>query len=247
MDMETTQREVLIDHWLLNMGVEHPVSLRLILPSIEDEALNVKPIPHCDSKDYSDGLTRLFEEGKIEITPELSGNQAAKMAGLSNILQRLLALPREQRAVKPLRRGSPLSSSPTNAAIERVQFQLTAIGGEAWERIARPDWTRVLTESRDTTSGELFSPNADLLMAYIGWYPELHGEEVKLGTVTWQTHSNFRILYWKALPLVQHASFTLQPSGHRWPATEPKWFQNWWISACSWHKKPWELLEWPKE
>ena len=127
----------------------------------------------------------------------------------------------------------------------QVSFELTLRGGEAWERIAEPDWTRFVSESTVEVSGDLVSLDRDLLVAYMGWYPELRSEQIQLETVTWQTHEDFEILYWKRLPFVYHVSFAVEPAKARWNNIEPKWFWEWWYSTRSWYKEPWQFPCWP--
>ena len=94
----------------------------------------------------------------------------------------------------------------------------------------------------------MISANRDLVIAYMGWYPEVNREQIQLETIKWQTHTDFDVLYWKRLPFVYHASFQVQPAEARWNGyREPQWFHDWWVSTCSWHKKPWELPNWPSE
>jgi len=83
-------------------------------------------------------------------------------------------------------------------------------------------------------------------MAYMGWYPKLHEQQITLESIRWQTHPDFKVLYWKPLPLVYQVSFSLKPGEARW-ISSPKWFQDWWLSVVSWYKKPWELAGWPSE
>lgn len=136
----------------------------------------------------------------------------------------------------------------------RVDFKLTALGGESWEKIAEPNWGRFV--SIGTTSngiqperemtGDLVSADRDLLIAYMGWYPEVNREKIQLDTIRWETHADFEILYWKRLPFVYHASFRVRPAKPRWNShNEPSWFRDWWISTRCWHKDPWQLPSWP--
>ena len=70
-------------------------------------------------------------------------------------------------------------------------FKLTAIGGEAWERVASPEWERFITGyttpppygETGASEGELISPSRDLLLAWMGWYPEVNHEKILIETV----------------------------------------------------------------
>src|SRR5205823_5463953 len=78
------KREIgdLIDHWLLNLAVHYPIRLgRLFsfltactkaLPTVEAEAFNAKPVPHCSSEEYANALIRLFDSGMIELAFEVT-------------------------------------------------------------------------------------------------------------------------------------------------------------------------------
>src|SRR5207249_1289788 len=141
----------------------------------------------------------------------------------------------------------------THERIKCVYLQLTALGGEAWERLAEPDWGKFISASSTPSTpqceewtGDLVSADRDLLIAYMGWYPEVREEQIKLETIRWQTHSDFEILYWKRLPFVYHASFQSASAEARWNSyREPQWFRDWWVSTSCWYKKPWELPNWP--
>jgi hypothetical protein len=137
----------------------------------------------------------------------------------------------------------------------QVSFELTALGGEAWEKIAEPDWARYVSTSTifspygdpSPAVGDVISADRDLVIAYMGWYPQVNGEQIQLETIRWQTHTDFEILYWKRLPFVHHASFRVRTVEERWGEGQPKWFRDWWLSTRSWHKKPWNLPGWPSE
>src|SRR5207244_3369822 len=79
----------------------------------------------------------------------------------------------------------------------QVCFELTPLGGEAWEKVAQPNWMRYRTASTvfpvigsKTGECELISADRDLMIAYMGWYPEVSGEQIQMETVTWQTHTD---------------------------------------------------------
>jgi hypothetical protein len=132
----------------------------------------------------------------------------------------------------------------------QVDFKLTELGGEAWERVAEPEWGRFFTQFSDYKTGEITSPDLNLLMARMGWFRELSGERIQPDTVTLQTHSDYPILYWKRLPHVYQAVFSVEGAEPRWAnghSGEPKWFREWWSSTGYWHKEPWELPNWPDQ
>jgi len=239
-------------HWLLNTAIEFGVPFTYLFPDIS-QALNVKPIPGLSSEDYARALIELFNSGMITLSSEFPEDEVTTRSGISRILDRFLALPKDYQRRRYLRPGDPSSLTIDRNPAMQVDFKLTAVGGEAWEKIAEPDWTHLLIERRDSECGELFSANRDLLMGYMGWYPEINQEQIQLDTIIFETHKHFDILYWKRLPLVYHASFRLGKAKPRWGSTvpiwymAPKWFWDWQHSAiCSWYKEPWDLPSWPK-
>ena len=237
----------MIKHWLLNLAVEHPVWLGCLFPAVDAEGLNVKPLPRCKALDYARGLLELLDAGMIKLSSEVSGDDVESGLGAARVLDRFVRLSNDDPA---LCRGSRLLPMYERNPLPgmQVEFELTPRGGEAWERVAEPDWSRLFTVSRDSTSGELISPDRDLLMALMGWYSEIHhGETIQRDTIRWQTHTDYAILYWKRVPLVCHASFGLQAAEAPWPGWGPEWFRDWYFSAVSWHRKPWDLPGWPPE
>lgn len=233
----------MIKHWLLNLAVEHPVWLGHILPEIECEALNVKPVPGCDAKDYARNLIELSESGMVALSSEVPGDDVATRPGMERILNRFLQLANNDATWCHEWNQRPMYERIRLPGMQ-VNFRLTPSGGAAWERMAEPDWTHILTVSVGSESGDVFSPDRHLLMAYLGWYREIEARQIQFETISWQTHSDFEILYWKRIPLVYQASFTLQPAegptGPEWHHA-PQWFREWYTSAITWHKQPWDL------
>jgi len=249
-------RGQLIEHWLLNLAVEHPVSLGLLFPEAEVQGLNVRPVPGCSSEDYARSLFDLFVAERIELDSEFPEDDVRSRSGVSTLLDRFRRLSREDSIVRHLiPRDRPSSGSTgQHHHRRRVHFQLTARGGEAWEKTAEPDWRRFVCVSTysapngKSATGELISADRDLLLAYMGWYPEVNREQIQLDTIKWQTHTDFEILYWKRLPFVYHASFQVRPAEARWNGyREPEWFRDWWFSTSSWHKEPSQLPNWGSE
>jgi len=241
--MDSSLPDEVIKHWLLNAAVEFEIPLTYIFPEVS-QALNVKPIPGCGSDGYASGLVELFDAGMIELSSEVEGDDTRTRTGVLQILNRFRMLSKDDATLRGdgrLLKSYQLRRRPRM----QVSFRLTALGGEAWERIAQPDWARYVSVSTVSTSGDLISANRDLLVAYMGWYPEVNGEQIQLKTLGWQTHTNFEIVYWRRLPFVYHASFEVQPAKARWVSEEPNWFRDWLVSTCTWYKKPWSLLNWP--
>ncbi len=240
-----------IRHWLLNTAVEFGVPLTHLFPEVS-QALNVKPVPDCGSEAYASGLMELFDLGMITFSSVMEGNDTENRAGVLKILERFRTLSKDDPALRcdgRLLKSYELRQLPGM----QVYFELTPLGGEGWEKIAQPDWTRYLSASTVfpvigvmTGECELISADRDLMIAYMGWYPAVSGEQIQMETVTWQTHTDFKVVYWKQIPFVHHASSRVQSTDRRWIEI-PRWFQDWWISSQSWYTKPWNLPDWPVE
>ncbi len=237
-----------IQHWLLNTAVEFGVPLTYLFPD-KSQGLNVKPIPGCSSEDYAGGLIELFNSGMITLSSEFPEDDVTTRSGVSRILDRFLALPKDYRRGRYLRPGDPSSLTIDRNPAMQVDFRLTALGGETWERVAEPDWGRFISRfTNHDMSADLISPDRDLLIAYMGWYPEVNGEQIRLETIKWETHTDFEVLYWKRLPFVYHASFQVQTAEDRWNYYKaPQWFWDWWFYTCHWHRAPWDLPNWPDQ
>lgn len=238
--------DMMVKHWLLNLAVEFPVWLGQIFPLVDPVGLNVKPVPGCNAADYAKALIELYDSGFIAFSSEVPSDDVQSHPGIGLVLSRFLKLAADDPNINPQGHLRPLYERNRLPGM-KVSFKLTARGGEAWERIAQPDWNNFFTVSMDCDSGDLYSSNRHLLMAYMGWYQEIGQQQIPPVTIHWQTHADFEILYWKRLPLVYQASFTLQSAKRRWPSQEPEWFREWYISAITWYKKPWELPGWPSQ
>jgi hypothetical protein len=245
-DAISLSADELIRYWLLNVAVEYSVWLGRLFPAVQDETLNVKPIPHCTSEDYARGLIDLFNSGMISLSSEVPGDDVQSSRGVAQILDRFLQLSNEDPVLRRNGRLLPMHERIRLPGMA-VSFELSSLGGEAWEKVANPDWTRFISVSTVSTSGELVSSDRDLLIAYMGLYPEVNGERIQLETVAWETRTDYEILYWKRLPFVYHASFVVEAAKKRWAGPAPSWFLDWWLSTRSWRKQPWELPGWPSE
>ncbi len=234
--------DAVIRYWLLNLAVEMPVDLHRILPVVQEQALNVQTIPGCDAHDYMRGIIELRERRMIELLSKDAVDDVNSSDGVAQILDRFINLPQHDLNVSP-RHFGPADKLPSAS---RVTYQVTALGGQEWERCAKPDWDQFVNGSDDYVSGELLSFNKERLIVYMGWYPEIAGSVIQLDTINWETHTNFNILYWKQLPVVHRVSFHLQPSGKRWGSdSAPKWFWDWYFSSTAWYAKPWLMPNWP--
>jgi hypothetical protein len=244
--MLNLSRNEIIKHWLLNLAIEVPVRLGHLFPIVEGEALNAKAIPGCDAKGYATGLMDLWHSDQIKLTSEVPGDDVDTAQGMETVLDRFVQLSNGDLTFQP-RDRLPVYKRIQCDPTMKVSFRLTRLGGEVWERVAEPDWAHFISLWTVETSGELFSPDRDRMIAYMGWYPEVNREQIQLQTVLSQTKTDFEVFYWKRLPFVYHASFEVKPAEARWGPIAPKWFDEWLSSVRSWYKHPWDIPGWPSE
>lgn len=245
-------KEEVIRHWLLDLSVDLRLPLKLVLPRVESESLNVKPIPHCLPEDYAKGFLKLIEEGAISLSSAHPGDNVETVAGVRDIIDRFLGLPPDYSAVRRLHRADlndPVVRRLPRSDLE-VTFELTPLGGDLWEKTAEPEWNRFFIEFHGSKTGEVASQNLNLLMARIGWFQELSEARILPNTIRVKKHSEYPILYWKRLPNVYRAEFLLEPAQARWHHGlngEPEWFREWRGSTVDWYRHPWDLPTWPRE
>jgi hypothetical protein len=192
----------------------------------------------------------LYDSGKIEFSSEIPGDDVESRPGISMILDRFLRVQIDDPVIL-LRRHLKLDKATKQLVHNHrraVTFKLTALGGDAWERIAKPAWDQFFDQRSDYETGELYSQNLTLLMARLGWFSELTDTQIDINTIDLQIHPEFQMLYWKKLPNVYRATFSLEWTEPRWTnggIGEPKWFRDWWHSTTRWYIQPWNLPGWP--
>jgi hypothetical protein len=239
--MVSPSRSDLMTHWLLNSAALRPVMLGELFPWVKGQSLNVKPVPGARPQGYADGLQDLYERDLIQLQSSIAGDDVSNIQGVRRVLEHFLSLPE----VDP---GSQVEvfGERRDLPTRQVTFTLTHLGGEAWERLAEPQWVRFLSGGIDLDGfAELVSPNRELLVAYMGWYPELKRIRVRWQTVELQSLENLEVLYWKRLPSVYRVTFSVEPADPCWGPIQPRWFQDWHHSIMRWYTKPWELADWP--
>lgn len=249
--MKQTSREDLIKHWLLNTAIEFPRSLLHILPGIRGLTLNAKEVPGCDPEGYAQGLGELFRSGHIVFTSANPEDDVHSALGVDSVLNRFLGYPMEVTAEQHVTK-KPQPVRP-HLKIPKVQFSLTESGGALWESIAKPEWNRFYDQSTDYEAGDAVSPDMTLLMANLGWLPELrNGVTIEVESLRIEEHFDYPVLYWKKLPRVYRATFKCHRAEARWKRVEwatfpiePEWFRYWWHSTVYFYKLPWELSGWP--
>lgn len=244
----------MIQHWILNTAIEFPRKLSDFVPFVESESLNVKEVPRATSGDYAAAFLALLDADFIQAHPihhDDGEETPIDRVGVDAILEKRLQLPR---VTSHIRRGVNRPKPSDGYPAPNLRWKMTTLGGEVWERLAKPDWNRYLLTLTDTPPtnpliSDTWSANRDLLMADLGWSRELAGIEVDRDSVRVEILHNHPITYWKVLPLVYHATFSCRSAPDHWPGRNfwdtPEWFQTWWRSLSEWYKKPWELPGWP--
>lgn len=238
-------RDQITKHWLLNLAVEFEIVLTRLFPRVKEQGLNARAVPGCTGKDYARNLLELFDSGMIVFSSTLEDDDnLADQISVSRALDRFLALPADHKRIRYLRQGDPSSLDIDRNPAMQVTFKLTTLGGAAWQRIAQPDWSRLLIERSDFEAAHFYSGNRDLLTEYIWRYSEINEARILPNTVEWEARANSEIVYWKKLPTVHHAACQLEvnPSS-RTSISLPEWY----TSATKWHMDPWELAGWPLE
>jgi hypothetical protein len=248
----TLSHEDLIKHWLLNSAVVFPRPLLHVLPVLRGITLNAKEIPDCRPEDYARGLLELFRSGHLVFTSKNTEDDVQSSGGVDAILKRFLSYPVE---LVPERRVTKKAQPPRpTLKVPRVEFALTELGGALWESAANPKWEHFYEQSSDYQTGDAVSPDLTLLMARLGWFPELSSDQrIDIESLSVEEHTDYQILYWKKLPHVFRATFKCHRSEARWKQQgrtgyplEPEWFRRWWPSTVRFYTHPWELLEWPR-
>lgn len=244
----------IVKQWLLTSAIKFPRRLGYIFPVAEELSLNMREVPGCGPNDYAKGLLALFDAGMIRFSSGQSAQRIETHAGISEILDHLLSLNPDDPTARIVRYASRRSKAAEKVIRDPylyVTFELTALGGEAWEKFAEPDWARFLDQLSDPTdegAGEMTAPDLTLIMAYMGWFPPFADHQVKPETVRVEQVADYLILYWKRLPHVYRATFEFEKATLKWQdgrIDEPAWFREWWQGSTEWYKHPWKMPGWP--
>jgi hypothetical protein len=218
-------------------------------------SLNAKPVPGCIPEDYAKALRELYVSGHILFTAEDPTYEVQSPLGVDGILSQFLRYsiePPEERYARG-ERNTHARAQALN--IPTVRFELTSSGGALWESVAEPQWNHFYKELSDYETGESVSPDLTLLMARLGWFPELHSDQtIEIDSIEIEELKDFPVLYWRRLPHVYRATFKCPTGEPRWrtrrnysfrPASA--WFEAWWPTTVSFYSKPWELPGWPSQ
>lgn len=231
-----------LQHWLLNLATDFPVPFRF-LPRVLDgrdgeaHALNVVALRGFSLEIGVKRLVELADADLVRFTHTQEGDDPQPVA------------------------SSEVTALVSRGATQGLSFELTNAGGEAWEKTAEPRWHEMhdgFGQPSDE-NGDLgrwdwtfFSQNRDRLMAVLGWFSmiEGNGHGVDLNSVTWETHNEYQVRYWKHLPDVHVVDFQTQqqpepPHDWNWIFGGAPWFSTWFSTRRDWYRKPWDLEGWP--
>lgn len=212
----------------------------------------MRSVPGCRADDYASGLLSLLDSNMVQLFRNETGDereiQEVEVSNAS-LLDRYVELPEPGTRLLTRHRDLPTQQRDpiwTDTDFQHL-FRLTPAGGETWASLAEPAWERFCVQLSDYDNCEMTSSSRDLLLARMGWFTELTSDStVKVGTIKFETHRNYPILYWKVLPVVYRATFEVEPAETRWideHVAEPQWFREW--RFASWYTHPWDLPNWP--
>ena len=267
--MATLSKDELLRYWLLTSAIDHPVELACFFPKFEWGPLNMRDLPGCTANDYVRELLELFDRQWIEFSSLIEEYDLKTRFGVIQMLDLFNDFSEQNPDALLYRRGS--RSHPDPRSVHRpdliVDFQLTEAGGNAWEKIAKPNWKKFLEEYTNLegegeelrpSSAELASQDLNLVIAHLGWFRDEWTESIVYGpqfeSIKLQFHEEYQALYWKRLSSVYKATFALMPVSHLWPKgpngephwyQEPKWFKDWRNTSREWFTEPWNLPDWP--
>jgi hypothetical protein len=216
-------------HWLLDMAVEYPPPLEYFLPHVRNEHLNAREIPGFQVNDYAELIESALEKGLLQLVH----------------CERNIDLLEARSVVSRHARGLWSKSDG------RFNLLMTTLGGEAWERMANPQWDRflyfscLLPDNELRVSATIASRNSDVVMAYLGWFDRLESVDVNWETLRIETYSNYAATYWKRLNGVHEV--TIDGIYHLPERYAPKFVSDWVHSLSNWRLRPWERPDWLSE
>jgi hypothetical protein len=160
----------------LNLAIEGSRELSDFLPFVEELYLNVRQVPGCTPSEYAAAVLALLDAGSIRLYFDTRDQDEVRpdRSMVEAVLTRRLQLPYTTGRL-PLRKTDPRRPPPEIRAAEPdLRMELTALGGEVWEKRAEPDWSRYVQTLTGEESGEAWSGDEGLLIACLGWYEELN-------------------------------------------------------------------------
>ena len=247
--MEAIQE--IVQHWILNLAVEMARNIADFVPYVESLSLNVPPVPGVTPSQYCESFLALLDRGRIKCF-EIAGNEGEKREVDRSLVESVIAARLQLPHVTSKRCVGMMG--PVGSSRPNLEWEMTTAGGEQWERPAQPNWERYVSacfgfssEEGSSETGDAWSTSLDTLMLEIGWCSEFNRVDVDRQSLNLAVLHDYPITYWKVLPVVYHLSFSCRSVGReqRDLRSEAKWFRDWWISRCAWHKEPWSVQGWP--
>ncbi|WP_426755958.1 hypothetical protein [Myxococcus sp. Y35] len=206
-----------LDRWLLEVAMELPTPLHMLVAPNPHVALNMPDDPRLSRQELCERLSGLAERGLIRVYPFPSGFQEL------------------------------FSSEEISRAIDAWQprsyfvYELTAAGGAVWEQHAKPDWSRYVNAGQEPSAND--APETWVIEAAS---PEAAEEEFRFhetlgdenqpvaeskrgeALVPWQLN------YWKTLPRGYRLRYVTVPRPRdsarmmRAPS-RPPWYTRVWL------------------
>jgi hypothetical protein len=183
-----------LDLWLLEVVLELPTPLHMLVEPHPYVALNMADDPRFSREELCERLSLLAERGFIRIHELPDG------------LEELYSPEQISRAIDARRPRTFFG------------YELTPEGGAVWERHARPDWSRYVNAGEEPTASE--APDAWVIEAAS---LEAAEEELRfheaLGDENQPVHASKRgeelvpwqVTYWKTLPRGYRLRYTTVP------------------------------------
>ncbi|NMO20469.1 hypothetical protein HPC49_24460 [Pyxidicoccus fallax] len=206
-----------LDLWLLEVAMELPTPLHMLVEPNPHVALNMPDDPRFSREELCERLSLLAERGLIRIHELPDG------------LEELYSPEEISRAIDARKPRSFFG------------YELTPEGGAAWERLARPDWGRYVNAGQEPTADD--APNAWVIEAAS---LETAEEELRfheqLGDENQPVHESKRVeelvpwqvTYWKTLPRGYRLHYITVPRPRDVQRTmsvpaRPPWYTRAWL------------------
>lgn len=183
-----------LDLWLLEVVMELPTPLHMLVAPSPHVALNMADDPRMSRHELCERLSLLAERGLIRVH------------AFPNGLQELFSPDEISRAID--------ASQPRSF----FSYELTPAGGAIWERHARPDWSRYVNAGQEPSADDapdtwvIEAASLEAAEAEFRFHESLGDEnqpviESKRGEalVPWQLN------YWKTLPHGYRLRYTTVP------------------------------------
>jgi hypothetical protein len=208
------------EQWLLDLMITDPAPVSWLLPVFRPEHANTLAISGFQPEDYAELILRCAKQGLIELF------EAKRIVPPNERLMAVLL----QRGQRP-----------------RTHMRITHSGGVAWEQKARPRWNRYVKSEqifggptgKKVQRGVIATLNADLLVAWLGWYKSFEDEHIVWQTLRCKTIPSYNLVYWKTMKDVVVATFDWSAPDDDGPIVPPcvaSWrrdLMNWYTPAST--------------